>query len=152
MKPLKLIALDAEDLEIISAALQDAVARVGDIAWLPKEKRFVVMVNRFAWETADDGTRTKSFERRRAALHFDRVGAVRKRKLRQDLPDAVVNILAVRFAAGDAPAGAIDIICSSDVRIRLEVECIEARLTDLGPAWSTAARPEHALEETGGSA
>ena len=38
MPDLKLIALDAEDLGVISAHLQDAVLRVGDMVYLPKRE------------------------------------------------------------------------------------------------------------------
>jgi hypothetical protein len=148
MKPLKLIALDGEDLEVISASVQDALARIGDIAWIPAEKRFVILLNRFAWETALNSTDSRefSFERRRAALHFERVEAVRRRKVRQDTQDAVLNLLAVRFNETEMPAGTIDLIFSSDAVIRLEVECIEARLCDLGPSWTTECCPDHPIE------
>lgn len=149
MKPLKLIALDSEDLDIISAHLQDAVVRIGDITRLGSEKRFVVLLNRFDWECAVKaaaGDTQPCFERRRAALHFDRVGAVKCRNVRQDLPDGVLNLLAVRFTETGAPAGVVDLIFSSDAVIRLEVECIEARLCDLGPAWTTEACPDHPIE------
>lgn len=149
MKPLKLIALDHEDLDILSAHLQDAVVRIGDIARLAREKRFVVMLNRFDWECAvraAAGETQQCFERRRAALHFDRVEAVKCRNVRQDLPDGVLNLLAVRFTETASPAGVIDLIFSSDAVIRLEVECIEARLCDLGPSWTTEACPDHPVD------
>ena len=50
---LKLVALDPEDLAVLSAHLQDAIAKVGDIAYLPKEKRFAMVLNRFDWTGAD---------------------------------------------------------------------------------------------------
>ena len=49
MSELKLIALDAEDLSVLSANLQDAVLRIADIAYLPREKRFAAIANRFDW-------------------------------------------------------------------------------------------------------
>lgn len=148
MKPLKLIALDNEDLDIISAHLQDAVIRVGDIARLTREKRFVLLLNRFAWENVDPQAPPEQchYERRRAALHFERVESVRCRNIRQDLPDGVLNLLAVRFSGTDSPAGVVDLIFSSDAVIRLEVECLEARLCDLGPVWTTDCCPGHPIE------
>lgn len=147
MKPLKLIALDDEDLDIISAHLQDAVVRVGDIARLGREKRFVLLANRFAWECAiKTGRDPASFERRLSALHFERVEAVKCRNVRQDLADGVLNLLAVRFTETEAPGGVVDLIFSSDAVIRLEVECLEARLSDLGPSWATGTCPEHPIE------
>ncbi len=147
MKQLKLIALDAEDLEILSAHLQDAVGLVADVAYLPKEKRFVMLLNRFVWEETG-GRWQRSFERRRTALHFERVEACRCRGLDPKAKDNVVNLLAIRFEPGEAPAGHVDLLFSGDVTIRLEVECVEARVKDLGPAWSTKGRPDHEAQAT----
>ena len=52
---LKLLAEDAADLEIVSAAMQDALLRVADISVDKKQRRFTVMLNRFRWETTDGG-------------------------------------------------------------------------------------------------
>jgi Protein of unknown function (DUF2948) len=141
MGKLKLFALDTEDLQIVSAHLQDAVARVGDFAWLPAEKRFALILNRFDW--TEGAARDKTHHRRRTALHFERVGSVRRRGIRQDNPDAVLNLLAIRFKETDSPAGEIELVFSGGAVIRLSVECLEARLSDLGPAWSTKSVPGH---------
>ena len=58
MPELKLIVLDADDLAVISAHLQDAVLKVGDLAYLPAERRFAALGNRFDWADAlRDGDR-----------------------------------------------------------------------------------------------
>ncbi|WP_181701703.1 DUF2948 family protein [Chthonobacter albigriseus] len=143
MHALKLAALDQEDLAVIAAHVQDAVAKVGDVEWHPKEKRFLVQLNRFVWEKADRGA--KSFERRRACLHFARVEAVKATKVRQDAKDAVVDLLTIRFEETDSPAGHIYLELAGGGCVRLDVECIEASLTDLGAAWSTEHKPDHAI-------
>ncbi len=142
----KLVALDEEDLAVISAHVQDAVLKASDLVYLPKEKRFAVAMNRFAWEKAE-GQR-KNFERHRAALTFDRVLAVKAQNIDRD-SDTVLDLLAVEFVPTDAPAGALDLIFAGGATLRLEVECIEARLSDLGPAWATGAKPAH--DDTPGS-
>jgi hypothetical protein len=139
---LKLMALDEEDLAVISAHVQDAVLKVGDLLYLPKESRFAVAMNRFIWEKALDGKR-RDYERRRAALTFDRVRSVKASKIRRDRPDAVLELLAIGFEASDAPAGFVTLYFAGGGAIRLEVEVVEARLADLGAAWATAARPDH---------
>ena len=141
MDLLKLIALDKDDVEVISTHLQDAVLKVGDIVWRPAERRLVVGLNRFDWEAAVDAT--PCFRRRRTALRFDRVRAVKCRNISREDPDAVLNLLAVEFAQADPPAGFITLVFSGDAALRLEVECLEAELTDLGPSWPAAARPVH---------
>jgi hypothetical protein len=141
MEQLKLAALDAEDLGVLAAHLQDAVMKVGDIDWRPREKRLVLTLNRFVWEKAGAGDR--SFERRRAMLHFARVEAVRSTRIRRDAPDAVLSLLTVRFEPGEAPAGRVVLEFSGGGALAAEVECIEAGLADLGAAWATASRPAH---------
>ena len=142
MPDLKLLALDAEDLAVVSAHLQDSVVKVGDISWRPKERRLVLALNRFVWEGAGAGRR-RTYERRRACLHFARVGSVKAARIRPDLADAVLELLAIRFEPTDAPAGVIELVFAGGGTIRLQVECIEAGLADLGAAWSTEHRPEH---------
>lgn len=150
MSTLKLFALDSEDLEIVSAHLQDAVARTGDIAWLPRERRFAMVVNRFDWASGE--IEPGVYRRNRAALSFDRVAAVRRKGLVPSDPDGVLNLLAIRYQETDSPAGTIDLLFSGGAAIRLEVECIEARLSDLGPAWATPSMPSHAGEADSGAA
>ena len=153
--PLKLLALDNEDLGIISAHCQDAVLRVGDIIWSPAKKRFAIAMNRFAWEeVAANGRRSRSFERRRAALHFDRVLSVKAAGIDRRATNRILELLAVRFtpAAKDEPAGEIRLIFAGGAEIALSVEVIEAQLADLGAAWQTKAMPAHDLADRPGAA
>ena len=145
MNPLKLIALDKDDIEIVSAHLQDAVVKVGDIVWLPAEKRLVLGLNRFDWEAC--GEATPCYQRRRAALRFERVLAFRCHYVSQAAKDEVLNLLAVEYAENDAPSGTVTLIFSGDAALRLEVECLECELADLGPTWTAAARPAHAIDQ-----
>lgn len=140
---LKLVALDEEDLKIISAHLQDAVMKIADMEYLPGQKRFVLAMNRFVWEKAGGGFRKQAYERRRAVLHFDRVMGVKAAGIDQRKKDQVVDLLAIRFVAGEEPAGTVELIFAGEGVIRLEVECIEAQVTDLGAAWEARAKPEH---------
>jgi len=142
MTPLKLLALDEEDLAVVSSHLQDAVVRVGDMAYVPSQKRFAALVNRFDWESAA-GKDAGDYERRRTALRFDRVLRARHKDLRPEKPDRVLSLLAIQFEAGEAPGGKIMLFFSGDVLIQLEVECVEAELRDLGPSWSTRRKPQH---------
>ena len=91
---LKLMAEDEEDLAILSAHLQDAVMRVGDLAYLPKSRRFAAFLNRFCWEGCPENS---VGERTRSGLHFNNVLKVQAMNVRQDDPDAVVELLALRF-------------------------------------------------------
>ena len=137
---LKLAAADAEDLEILSARLQDAVGKLKDFAWLPKQRRFAAMVNRFRWEEAKGpGTRVQ------AVLRFDSVSKVQSVNVKQGAPDAVVSLLAIKFipnGEGD-PAGTIELALAGGGTIRLTVECIDAELADQTAPWAARAKPDH---------
>ena len=137
--PLKLIALDADDLGIVSAHLQDAVLKAADLIYLPAEKRFALALRRFDWEGAQQGER----RRRLTALHFDRVLSVRSAKLDQKDPDKVLNLLAITFDQSEEPAGDVTLHFSEGAAIRVSVECIEAQMKDLGPVWEAVATPGH---------
>jgi hypothetical protein len=141
MPDLKLLALDTEDLDVISATTQDAVVRVGDMGFAKADSRFALLMNRFAWE--EDG---KTRQRKRAALHFDRVNDVKVAGINTDAVDGVLELLTIRFtpAATDAPEGAVELAFAGGGTIRLTVECLEARLQDLGAAWAAKATPAHA--------
>jgi len=141
MQLLKLVALDKDDVDVISTHLQDAVVKIGDIRWQPADNRLVLGVNRFDWEAAQD-TRP-DYRRRRSALRFDRVLSLKCRNVNPTDRDAVLNLLAVEFAENNAPAGVITLIFSGGAALRLEVECLEAELADLGPVWTTASCPAH---------
>lgn len=144
---LKLVALDDEDLNIISAHLQDAVLLVADLNYIAKEKRFALALNRFVWDKDQPRKGQIVNERRRTALHFDRVEKVQTQNIRRDAPDGALNLLAIQYLPSDAPAGTIDLIFSGGGVVRLFIECIEAQVSDLGAAWQSKSRPEHPLDE-----
>ncbi len=141
---LRLIALDAEDLAVLSAHLQDAVVKTGDMTWLPGQKRFALVLNRFAWEALEKGLgRKKTYQRHRTGLHFDQVARVQSSGIDRTGKDNVLSLLAVQFHQTEAPAGEIRLVFSGGGTIRLTVECLEAQLSDLGPAWSADHAPRH---------
>jgi len=141
MDELKFVALDGEDLAVVSAHLQDAVLKVSDVMYRPQEKRLVIALNRFDWEGAQADR--PEYRRRRAALRFERVLTCKCRSVQQRGKDAVLNLLAVEFAPTDGPSGVVTLTFSGDAALRLEVECLEAELADLGPTWSASSCPMH---------
>ncbi len=141
---LKFVVLDEEDLEIVSVHLQDAVVKVADVLWRPQEKRLVVALNRFDWEGVQTGK--PEYRRRRSALRFERVLSCKCKSVNPAGKDAVLNLLAVEFAETDSPAGVVNLIFSGGGALRLEVECLEAELADLGPVWTTGTCPAHTID------
>jgi hypothetical protein len=137
---LKLSALDADDLSVVSAAVQDSLVAVRDCAFFAGEKRFVLLLNRFRWEA--DATIDTAYWRTHSALVFNAVRAVHHHKIPLQEPDRVLELLAagleksdlviLRFAAGRA--------------IRLEIDRLACHLGDVGEPWPTPWKPAHPAE------
>lgn len=141
MSQLKLMALDKEDLQVISGCCQDAILKVGDLDYLFSEKRFVLSLNRFAWEL--EKSKNEPDERRRSVLHFERVTGVKVSGIDRNDKETILSLLAVMFEQTDEPSGEIELVFAGDGAIKLEVECIEAQLADMPAAWAAKARPNH---------
>lgn len=127
---LKLIALDADDLAVISAHVQDARVQVADIIWRQGEKRLVIGMNRLDWEQTLAGE--TSPRRLIAALRFDRVLSCKSRNIDVGTPEAGLELLGIEFHGDDAPGGIAVLLFSHGGALRLDVECLECELTDLG--------------------
>ena len=127
---LKLIALDAEDLAVISAHVQDARVQTADIIWRQSEKRLVVGLNRLDWEQTLSGETTP--RRLIAALRFDRVLACKSRNIDLNAPGTVLDLVGIEFHPSEAPAGSAMLLFAQGGALRLDVECLECELTDLG--------------------
>lgn len=145
MDLLKFACLEEEDLEVVSAHLQDAVTKVSDVLWRPQEKRLVIVLNRFDWEGAQAATPQN--RRRRAALRFERVMSCKCRAIDPASDNQVLNLLAIEFSETLPPSGIVTLIFSGGAAMRLEVECLEAELADLGPTWVAARCPAHPLDQ-----
>ena len=141
MEPLKLVALDRDDLEVVSAHLQDASVKVSDIIWLPQEKRLVLGLDRFDWLAANGAK--PEFRRCRTGLRFERVFSCKCRSIIPADKEAVLTLLAVDFLDNNAPGGIVTLAFADGAALRLEVECLEAELADLGPTWAASECPEH---------
>ena len=146
MSRLKLAAADAEDLEVLSARLQDAVLKLKNVSWQPKKRRFAAVVNRLQWES---GGQTRV----RAGLHFDGVLKVQSHKVKLGAGEAVVSVLAARFTPNAAkegqdadPGGVIELVLAGGGAFRLTVECVDAELADMTSAWAARGKPDHESE------
>ena len=143
MADLKLLGLDSEDLQVISAHLQDAVVRVADMGYAAGDHRFACLLNRFDWNAA--APRGKGGIRKRCALHFDRVDKVETAGFDPNAREGCLELLAITFESTDPPAGIIQLAFAGGGTVRLTAECLEVRMQDLGAAWAAKAVPQHAL-------
>ncbi|MCF6369509.1 DUF2948 family protein [Rhizobium halophilum] len=142
MADLKLLALDKDDLGVISAYMQDSVLRVADVSYDWRGRQFTLAVNRFVWEKVD--RKKKGFERRRSVISFKRVEAVRSLGVHRHNPDEVYCLLAIRFEQkGEGPDGTVELTLAGGAAISLDVECIEVQMLDTGGAWATERMPQH---------
>ena len=140
-KPLRLAARDPEDLKILSALLQDAVVRIGDMAYLPDQNRFAMVLNRYRWEEKSIA------ERVRAGAHFDGVLSARIKGFNPSVKEQPLSILEVRFepSADDAEglAGKVRVVFAGEAEVALEVEAIDAAMSDIGRPCRAVGKPIH---------
>lgn len=137
---LHLTATDADDLSVISAQMQDAVIRFGDIRFLKKQRRFALVANRFAWDALPEKSR------RRAGLVFNDISGVRRLSPKAPGEDTILSLLSIGFtpeAGGDGISGTVTLTFAGGHAFALAAGCVDAQLDDLGPAWGTAFLPGH---------
>lgn len=134
--PLRLLAEDAEDLKVISAALQDALTKIGDVQFDKQARSLTIGLNRYRWEK-------KQGERVRSGLQISSVLSVQARNLRQGAKDAVIDLLAINFEPGDAPSGVLTLTFAGGGDLRCEVECLDVMLADVSLSWPSRAKPKH---------
>lgn len=137
VEPLRLLAEDADDLQIISVALQDAILRPVDIVWEKNTRTLTLALSRFCWECG--GTRVMT------AMQFGDVTAVKSRRLPRS-PDSALELLAMDFMPEEAPGGRVIMMFAGGGDLRIDVECLDAVVTDLSERWPARLEPTHLAE------
>ncbi len=162
---LKIVARDAEDLAIVSACLQDALIPLNEMRYLPQERRFIMVANRFRWERAVAAARDTAagntgkdapfdsdddfgnLQRTNAGICIDRVLSVRSRGIDRSRPDDFLSLLSLQLDGNK-----LSFLFGGGGVIQVEVEGLALYLSDLGKAWPTQWQPDHALRSTDGKA
>ncbi len=142
--PLRLVAFDAEDLDVMSTNLQDALVRVAGMTYQPAQRRFALLASRFDWLAAQAGAP----QRCESGLHFDYVLATAYQGFNPAEGERLLNLLHISFEETDPPGGYVILTFSGDAAIRLRVECLDAQMSDLGARWKTRRKPGHGVEDT----
>jgi Protein of unknown function (DUF2948) len=152
--PLRLRAIDTLDLSVIAAHLQDALVKMADLGFDKSKRRFALIFNRFMWEDleAEKGKGAKAdknapYRRVRSALHFDAVQRVQTQGLRLANTEALAALMTVAFEAKADLSGTVTLTFAGGGAIKLDVECLDAWLTDLSAPWPTKNKPGHGLDE-----
>lgn len=142
-RKLKLRAITVEELQVIAACIQDAIAPLSDMTWMRDQNRFAIVFNRFRWECAGD---RPPFERTHAMLSFQNVRAVHTSNVDRGRPDGLLSLLTMA-PTDDA---AVDLAFAGGATVRVDSEPLDCVLEDLGEPWPTVWRPEHGTD--GGTA
>jgi hypothetical protein len=152
---LRLRAHDADDLQVLSACLQDAILPIGDMTFDHAARRFVMVANRFCWERVDDSE--DAFDRVNCGVVIEGVDAVKLRRIDRNDRSQMLSLLAITLEAappgstggptGGATGGAaITLVCAGNRDIRLEADRVAVRLEDFDGPWPTMNRPSHILD------
>ena len=132
---LKLRATSVEELQVIAACIQDAIAPLADMTWMRDQNRFAIVFNRFRWERTGD---KPPFERTHTMLSFQNVRAVRTSNVDRGQPDRLLSLLTLTPGGGPA----VDLAFAGDSTVRVESEPLDCVLEDLGEPWPTVWRPD----------
>lgn len=131
-KPLNLVALDGDDLQVISALAQDGVFAIGDMKWIAAERRFAILINRLRHEDIDAAKRAgRPPERVRSLLVVDHVLGMASQGVDRSDSDTVMSLLSVNFIAGDDADGVVEFVLAGDGALRANVEALEVSLQDV---------------------
>jgi hypothetical protein len=140
---LKLRAEDKEDLAVISACLQDALVAVRDLAYVPEDRTFLFVANRFRWESRRDPAIDEAgYERTLCGVTFNEIAGVSYNGFRRSDDARILSLLAIR-----PEEGAVNLEFSGGATIRLETARILCLAKDLGEPWPTQWRPRHDVDE-----
>jgi hypothetical protein len=140
MSGLRLRAAAPEDLQVISAHVQDALVPLADMAWLRNEARFVLALNRFRWEAApDDVDGRPLYSRTHSLLSIASVRAVRWREFDASDRDAMLSLIGIQVQDG-----VLELCFAGGGQVRIEAEALAVFLEDVGEQWPTRNRPAHA--------
>lgn len=146
--PLTLMVADADDLQVVSALLQDAVFPASEMRWQKPQARFALLLNRFRWEDqAAAAKRSRPPERVQSMLVIDDVQQVQTQGIQQGDKDMVLSLLSLSFAPGQDGTGRLEITLAGDGAIALEVETLNLTLKDVtrpyvAPSRKTPHHPE----------
>ncbi|MSP67847.1 MAG: DUF2948 family protein [Alphaproteobacteria bacterium] len=145
-EPLLLRAVDPEGLLLAAACVQDSLATIADMAYVPGERRFALLLDRFRWERRPRGRIGRRIDRVRAAVRFEHVLQVRRRGLVETAGPAVLELLTLTFTptAGET-SGIIDLVFAGGAAIRLDVAALSCQIEDLGTPVPSRLRPRHRL-------
>lgn len=147
-RPVRLAALDAEDLQVISALVQDSILTGTEMTFDTARRRFALLLNRFRWEDRARAEKAGDYERVRSLLVVHDVLTVARQGIDPTDHDSVLSLLALEFTPGSDGTGEITLVFAGDGAIKLSVECVDVVLSDVTRPYRAPARraPDHKTE------
>ena len=139
---LKLIAKNKDDLNVLSAHLQDSIISVSEIAHLKKSKLLLMQMNRFMWEDVEKGI-FRNNKRIRTILKFENVLSVTSKNIDYNKKDQFLDFLAIESREMTDKTQEMNLFFSGDSVIKVSAEVIEVTLDDQGKPWDTEVKPRH---------
>ena len=147
-RPLNLGALDQDDLQVVSALIQDAVFPASEMIWKASQRRFAILLNRFRWEDGSLRDATgHAAERVQAVLSIDNVLGIASHGIDRASKDLVFSALSLQFDPDQDTVGTVLLTLAGDGAIRLSVEALEVRLKDVTRPYTALSKnvPDHGL-------
>lgn len=142
---LRLRAEDVPGLEVISSCLQDAIARIDDTTYIPRLRRFALVMTRFRWEM-DEELGQDGGLRVRCGVHFDDVLRVRTQGIEMTDRDGLLPLLAITVEEAEHGV-TLHLQFAGGGTISLESEAVNCHVSDIEQGWPTPSRPDHGLEQ-----
>ena len=135
-RALRLKAMCAEDLQVISSLVQDAVFPATAMRWNRRSRQFALLVNRFRWEDAESARLQKRpFERVRSVLAVEDAGRVSSKGIDRKDRRQVLSLLSLEFEPGEDGTGNLAFALSGGFAIAVHVESLEVTLKDVEPSY-----------------
>ncbi len=144
--PLKLHAVDEEDLHIISSYLQDALFPLSSMHVDYDQGTFSCLLNRFCWEHEEDHKTHGFYYRIHTGVLIKNIQAVHTRNFDHQSPHRVMNLLALKTQASDNGGVFLSFLFAHDKEIRLEVSALNLWMNDVESPWPTKKKPIHIHE------
>ncbi|MGI9418989.1 MAG: DUF2948 family protein [Geminicoccaceae bacterium] len=146
-EPLRLRALDRDDLQVIAACLQDALVPLREMAFMADERRFMAAFNRFQWERLADPGDAKSLTLCQSVLRVDHVNGVQYRGLDRELDGIKFELLTIQLEPSDGGGFMLVLVFAGDVALKLEISDLQVMLQDFGDPWPADVAPHHDLSD-----
>ena len=141
---LKLIGKNHDDLEVISAYLQDSIVTIRDIVFLKQNRSFIMIVNRFMWEDAEKGIFRQN-KRIRCAVRFEEVLTAKSQNINQKRKNKPLECLAIESRFTTDEIHEIKFVLAGDGIITINSEVIEVVMQDFDKPWNVKHIPKHKI-------